>query len=362
MSGETQTDPSPGLSVRVLRFGLKLLLALVPLLVLLGLTELGFRLAGVGRPEVKPVWEPHTRSVERTAPDGRKSVYREKILAGAAISLNELGYRDWLYREPKPEGEIRVAGLGDSNTYGQGVEADETWVRRLGAGLAELAPPGRTARTLNFGRLGANTMDELEMLESDVFRFDPDLVVLGFTLYNDAETRAAYQKAGVERKKRKASLIHRIVGWFRSNSFAANHVLTVARRGRNRAAMREHVESQFSDDAPGYVACRESLAGIARACRTRGVPLIVFVFPVHHDDVGLNVWSEYDLGHVHEKLRQVLAPFPEVTFIDPVQGLDTLSGVKIWVDGDGHPNARYQARIAEIILPRVAESLGFERR
>jgi hypothetical protein len=92
---------------------------------------------------------------------------------------NAQGFRDernWPYE--KPEGELRVLALGDSNTQGYEVSQHETYAHILEKYLQQ---HGITARVLNAGISGFSTSEEVLFLENEGIRYDPDIVILGFS-------------------------------------------------------------------------------------------------------------------------------------------------------------------------------------
>jgi hypothetical protein len=91
-------------------------------------------------------------------------------------SINAEGFRGWF--PPIDGARRRVAVLGDSFTFGLGVEDGETFVSRLNE-----IDPGTVY--LNFGVPGYSTDQELQLLDPQVFRESPDSVWLAFYLGND---------------------------------------------------------------------------------------------------------------------------------------------------------------------------------
>ncbi|MHC4471271.1 MAG: SGNH/GDSL hydrolase family protein [Planctomycetota bacterium] len=340
----------------------KLLFSLVPLVLLLVLLEVGFRVVGLGRPEVKPPSDPESVEVERTAPDGRKSVYKRKTMLGVEHTRNELGCRDWLYEEEEREGAIRIAGIGDSFTEGFGVRYEDVWLQVLGRRLRAARPDGPPIRTLNFGRGGMNTADEVKLLEEQVLRFGPRLVVLGFTVFNDAETKEVYQAATEERVQRESKSHFRLARWIKDHSYFANWLVETLRREKRREGMRVHLAEQYADDEPGWVECRDALAHLAETCRRENVALVVALFPVHHDDIALNDWGSYEHHEVHGKIKAVFDAHPDVAVVDVVEGFAPLTGKKIWIDVDRHPTAEWHERVAELLTEPVLEKLDLKPR
>jgi lysophospholipase L1-like esterase len=94
------------------------------------------------------------------------------------IETNSQGLRD---REFSAKGEReRILVLGDSVTFGWGVEADEAFPKQLESLQATRA--GRTPfEVVNAGVWGYNTLQETAYVEAGAGGYEPDLVLVGFT-------------------------------------------------------------------------------------------------------------------------------------------------------------------------------------
>jgi lysophospholipase L1-like esterase len=102
---------------------------------------------------------------------------------------------------PAKQGQVRIAVLGDSYVYGQGVDFTSIFAVRTGE-ILRRARPERTIEMLNFGRPGADTVNELRTLQQDVLPYDPDIVVLGFVLNDFTYRRARSEFTRVYRREK----------------------------------------------------------------------------------------------------------------------------------------------------------------
>mgnify|MGYP006279286549 CR=1 FL=1 len=95
--------------------------------------------------------------------------------------INNLGLRG---RElPRQRGDaFRIAAIGDSYTYGWGVEMEDTWLRRLETILRE---QGYDVETVNLGKPGAGPPDYAGLAEKAIPVLRPDLVLVGMLQGND---------------------------------------------------------------------------------------------------------------------------------------------------------------------------------
>ena len=90
---------------------------------------------------------------------------------------NSKGFRntkEFAYK--KPAGTLRVLSLGDSCTQGHEVRQDQTFSAVLERSLNLHKP----AKVINTGVSGFGNDEELVLLENEGFKYNPDVVVLGF--------------------------------------------------------------------------------------------------------------------------------------------------------------------------------------
>ena len=99
------------------------------------------------------------------------------FLKGYRIRINREGFRDREFSAEKPAGKKRILVLGDSFTFGTGVEQEETFPKVLERRLGQEA--------FNWGVAGYSTDQELLLLEKEGLRYRPDLVILALYLGND---------------------------------------------------------------------------------------------------------------------------------------------------------------------------------
>jgi hypothetical protein len=123
-------------------------------------------------PELGDIPVPHQQGV-RNAPGGFTFKY----------SNNSLGWRgSWEYRTVK-QTEFRVLFLGDSFTYGTGVDDNQTFATQVQKALSAAQ---LSVEVLNAGCPGKGTDYALKCFQTVGRKFSPDLTVLCF-FYNDFE-------------------------------------------------------------------------------------------------------------------------------------------------------------------------------
>ena len=134
------------------------------------------------RPPLPEEWRdlPSLRSVYAFDQPGVRGVN-----AGALFETNSAGFRGPERSLEKPPGVFRIAVIGDSFAMGWGVKQEDTYAARIERTLTD-RHPNRKIEVLNLGLAGQDTTAAVERLHVLGLPFDPDLVVVGFTV-NDLE-------------------------------------------------------------------------------------------------------------------------------------------------------------------------------
>jgi|GEM_PF-2998450 len=109
----------------------------------------------------------------------RPNIVREEYYMDTRILTNSLGMRDREYTVAKPDGVFRIAVLGDSITFGFGVNQEEVYTEVL---EDRLLSEGRKIEVMNFAVPGYSTLKEVEQYRYKVAEYDPDLVIIGYCM------------------------------------------------------------------------------------------------------------------------------------------------------------------------------------
>ncbi len=99
---------------------------------------------------------------------------------------------------PRPEGELRILALGDSFTYGLGVEEPDTFVRRTERDLRDRARSCRLERTIRIvnGGVGGGPYLQGKWLEDLGLGLEPNFVLETFYIGNDLYDDLAWRRNG----------------------------------------------------------------------------------------------------------------------------------------------------------------------
>jgi lysophospholipase L1-like esterase len=215
------------------------------------------------------------------------------------VAINEVGFRGPAL-QPRGEVEWRVLGLGDSFTFGVGVNDEDTYLRRLERILREWE--GIAVEVLNGGVPGYGNIHELRYLESVGLAQDPDAVLLGFYAANDLSdngARALRAVEGVLVPEGRVRFID-LKRWLRSHSRAYGLAANAVKRQQGLRGMLTQLGLVHAADpgmnaaAPGTVCflkeappeveamwarAEEILAAMQERLKARRIPLVVVSIP-----------------------------------------------------------------------------------
>ena len=220
--------------------------------------EIGLRLFS---PQIFAVHPPGLYSVDPDVgyvltPDFQGELVRPEF--DTVVTTNRAGLRGPELRT-RQENTWRILLLGDSQTWGFGVDDDETYAINLEALLQEQFPE-LDIQVLNGGVPGYGTVDQLHFLQARIEKLDPDLVVVQFLSVNDLqENRAPANEwativdgllahrdpaAGEEAMP----TLERVQRWLKGHSHLARLVLDVSGYWATRAGLLADVDSLWGED------------------------------------------------------------------------------------------------------------------
>ncbi len=302
------------------------------------------------------------------------------------VSINSLGFRDPERTYSKPEGTKRVVFLGDSVTWGWGVDNGQRFSDMLEERL------GDGVESINMGVPGYGTGQQFWNLESFGWRYEPDAVVLCLVLndvleaemiehYGMPKPRFARDDSGgwfVERPPALATTASanrgaRRMAWLQAHS-AALTLLSGKKAKLDEGLDLDKIEYRDpGDEARAGVdratacitdperATHYGLGRIAAACAERGVPLIVTSMAHKHDRYLYEPNHPMPPGasgldYMSSLARQVQGAGKTLGFQtlspDGVMLSMTQAGQRLHC-GDGHPNELGHRIMADLLEPAL---------
>jgi hypothetical protein len=261
---------------------------------------------------------------------------------------NAAGYRDRERSVERRPGVGRVLSIGDSFAWGAGVEFDDAYPQRLERGLTRRR--GTPWEVVSLALPGMNTVDHAAQLEQEGMAYAPDLVLLGYVLNDSEDAVAAETRRAADWESAPAG--PRLGPLDRSALFRMAHTRLWA-TGENRRRISGY-RSMYADDAPGWIAGRQALRSMGAFCRTRGVPLLVAIFPLFGNPLD----ESYPFPEVHRKVGEAAAE-AGAKVVDLLPAYRGLRWELLVVDGarDEHPNEIAHRIAAHVILRALDDVL-----
>ena len=263
------------------------------------------------------------------------------------VHLNALGFRDDDIPGTKPERVYRIVVIGDSFTYGQGVETAVRFTERLEAELNSAPCAGIHYDVINLGRPGAETVDHLTILRDIALSQDPDFILLQW-YENDVE---GDDKSGRPRPMRLLPSDY-LTTWLRENSVL--FYMLQSRWGALQGALgwlepyQDYMRRRFEDPlSPASQAATRALEFFFAETADQDIPMGMILFP----DPG----GQRDLEFLH---RRVLDQCREAG-IACVDLQDAFAAVanrqSLWASRlDHHPGAEAHRLAADLLLETFA--------
>ena len=267
------------------------------------------------------------------------------------VRHNHYDYRGGEFDEVMLAGRYRVAVMGDSFTYGNGVPEDRRFSNLVGA-----AVHNRGIEVLNFGYPGNNWPEHVKTLERRVLRLRPDYVLLQWGT-NDVE---------LDRDVAGRPLVPPLIG--RRDWHEALYRQSALYTLLNAQWIRLQLTRQMGDTYPAYMA---RLYGDARSdgavqadalmrrflelCRSRGVGVGLVLFP----DAAVSLGADYPYRFLHARTLATCAA-EGVTCVDLLPRFAAVSDrLTLWASPlDAHPSILANQIAADEILATFAPHWG----
>ncbi len=282
----------------------------------------------------------------------------EHVTWGHPVVNNRLGFREREFEMPKPAGKFRIMVLGDSLTWGAGLTEDQRYTQLLENRLREECPHVEI-EVLNFGRPGAPTTAERDLLDEHIDTVQPDLVVVGFCV-NDPQPQTESYAVELERYRRVFDAIEWLgrFGLRRTRAFVHTKTDQFLRNQEFVPPWQDALDRVYDPASAEWRAFEKALADIAAMCRVRSLPAPVLV-PL--------LQGSGDFNQPNESLANIMRWCRKAADAARRQGFVTVNleeafkregyqdrSVNPW---DGHPSARCNEIYAEELAARIAPIL-----
>lgn len=258
------------------------------------------------------------------------------------VQLNQNGRRGAVHQKSKPMGKPRIACVGDSFTFGDGVNAADCWT--------SLFIDPDDAEVINFGVPGYDSSDVLASVETKALDYAPDLVIWGVVLNdppsaNDVRLReiGKLSVAALEATRAPAQGLA---------SFSRIAALLQKRAAQSQLTPQyyKYLRAHFEPGSASWAQFQTDLAALKKLLEPSGTPLLVITFPMLN---GLE--DDYPFAQQHAQIAAACEQLGVSNF-DLAPAFAGKQSTGLWVHpGDQHPNPRGHAIAAKAIAAYLAE-------
>lgn len=265
------------------------------------------------------------------------------------VSLNSWRFREREFNLAKKGSGYRIAIIGDSFTFGQGIKVRYRFSNLIENDLNNEYPE-RKYEVLNFGKPGAETIDHLSILKNIVLKIEPDFILLQWYV-NDFE--------GHDKRYRPKIIPIAISPWlhryFNRRSalyYLINNQWMTIQMSLGKNDYTQYMIKRFKD--PGGLASREvekSLQEFIRLCRENNIPLGIVLFP----QFGPHLQHNYPFEFLHKRVISLCAK-ENVSYLDLRSVFTSYNYKDLCVNRfDHHPNILANRIAAEAIMRKFKD-------
>jgi lysophospholipase L1-like esterase len=253
-------------------------------------------------------------------------------------AINSEGFRGPEF-SPKQPDRFRILFLGDSFTFGWGVDQDKIFPIRLIQQLNE-STTNQTFEAINLAVPGYNTEMELALLQERITTLNPDLIFLGY-VYNDAEPQ-------------QAAPMHPARRYQFCNSWLLEELRGVANKSVGLTIFHSKkfegtfdVLTSFEPDSWKWPRSKSALTEMSKLCIEHKLPLFVAVFPGFEAE-----FADHPYSPIHKMAGEWCNELG-IKHLDLLPEMRDLDAAQLILAGDGHPNAAGHEILAQKLLESI---------
>ncbi|WP_372367096.1 SGNH/GDSL hydrolase family protein [Candidatus Uabimicrobium sp. HlEnr_7] len=262
---------------------------------------------------------------------------------GTYVTVGKQGRRDDDVVVERKKGNIRIAVLGDSETFGLGVIDEDTYCEQLEKLLAK-----KYCEVINFGVVGYNTEQEAALLKNKVLKYKPDIIIVGYVLNDPAPPLFYRPKRGGVKDPQPAIL--RLYSWALQNS---NLFLWLKTKLRNisyhfgivNSQRTRYLHNLFDKKSKSWQRNEQALQEIQDTAKNSNIPVVLAIFPMI-----VNLDASYPYTAIHDQVKTV-AEKKGMNVVDLLPHFLGHNPTDLHVDPvyDAHPNKKAHQIIANVL-------------
>jgi lysophospholipase L1-like esterase len=308
-----------------------LTLTIIVLVIIFVIVEVAFRLiAGT------PLQTRGQQIAERREGDIKYALEAniDREFAGARVVTNSLGLRD--FRPPhKSEDKEQILIMGDSFTFGYGVDLEESYPGAL-EGLLNKDKQDPGYEVINAGVPGYDTVDELELLKNILPHYSAGWIVVGIHP-GDFLSREQVEKRPLVRLRESLRYNSAFFAWFLR--FYKTRLIKYVPPPKGALS----VDPDRIMDSPAADRCKQAFKQIHEIAKADTAEMVIFVV------TPLINWDRYPYSGLHTGLAEFCEE-NSIHFVDPFDDLSKHEPADLWLGpNDSHYNAQANRIAAEVL-------------
>jgi hypothetical protein len=277
-----------------------------------------------------------------TTTDENASYFADRWWTDHPPIKNSLGFREREFSAfPAPD-TYRIAIVGDSFTFGQGIPDDARLSNLLEKRLNE---GDRSFEVLNFGISGAETIDEIKTLKQFVLPNHPDFVMLQWFVNDiDDHTTAHSRPMPLLPSKTLVQMLRRRSALY----YLLNHEWEMLQTSFGGGG--DTVLARFREPDGSYARKYAMLLGqFIATVQSSGVPIAILIYPQLADAHGTP--ADYPEGDVLDFVMHVCADH-NITCLDLRQVFAGVEpSMRLWANRmDAHPGRLAHEMVADYVM------------
>ncbi len=252
--------------------------------------------------------------------------------------LNSLGCRDEEWPIEKPLGQERIAFVGDSFTYGWGIERVEDRLTEVIQKNMDVVKPGQV-KIMNVAKPGWDTATQLRRIPDIIRLYHVDEIVLCYVA-NDIEGAMPIDQLQAFKQPPQPKWFNPdgsvLVDWLYRRIFAL--------RSAQVSSYYDRLADAFASQAI-WSKQKQQLSSIAKLCQDQGVTFKVALLPFVQTGS-----TSFKRKPIHKQLDTFLTQIG-VPHVDLLPTIENIDPSELVVNGaDPHPNEKAQRLFAKAIF------------
>jgi lysophospholipase L1-like esterase len=295
---------------------------------------------------------------------------------GKTIKYNSDGFRNRESSIPKPENTFRIVVLGDSFTWGVGLDLEETVPLLVESNMQRKYP---SLEVVNAAVPDDNTVRQLDRFKRAGLKYEPNLVLLIYNLndiefiadlamQNDDTNKAVSvfqdeRESNWKKYSQKQGLRGLIYSFQRQSKFIEFLVPRIGTLLRQLDLLNslefswvQKTLEGFTDDNPGWVKSKGALKELHDVSSRQNIQLLVAIHPLLVADA-----DRVKQKRVHEVILRYLSEI-NVPALDLLPVFDGRTMRDFWINYmDSHPNKDAHQLVARELMPFLEKYMSLSK-